>query len=220
MQVSKFIHSCVLVEKAGSRILFDPGKFSFTEKRVQPDQFHNLAAVILTHGHPDHLDTDAIVGILASNPGAKVYGNHETVAELAAKKIEALLFETGSKQVGAFNVRAKAAEHAPILGSKAPQNTAYVVDEMLLNPGDSFAETLDEFAGTKALLLPVMAPWEKELEMMAFAERMKPRQVIPVHDGQAKDFFLHQRYATFKEEFGKRGIDFAELYGPGDRVEV
>lgn len=220
MRVSKFIHSCVLVEKADSSILFDPGKFSFIEKLVRPDQFHNLTAVILTHSHPDHLDTDALAAILANNPSATVYGNAETVGGLAAKKTEATLFENGSKKVGAFHVRAAAAEHAQILGSKPPQNTAYINDEVLLNAGDSFAATLDEFAGTKALLLPVMAPWEKEPEMMAFAERMRPRQVIPVHDGQAKDFFLHQRYATFQQEFTKRGIGFAELYKPGDSVEV
>lgn len=220
MRVSKFIHSCVLVEKAGSSILFDPGKFSFVEGLVRPDQFHDVTAVILTHGHPDHLDTDALAAIMANNPGATVYGNGETVGGLAAKKIAATVFESGSREAGAFRVRAAAAEHAPILGSKPPQNTAYLVDDVLLNTGDSFATTLDEFAGTKALLLPVMAPWEKEPEMMAFAERMKPGQVLPVHDGQAKDFFLHQRYATFQEEFTKRGIGFAELYKPGDGVEV
>jgi L-ascorbate metabolism protein UlaG (beta-lactamase superfamily) len=220
MRVSLFIHSCVLVEEAGSSILFDPGKFSFIEKLVRPEDFQGLTAVILTHGHPDHLDTDTLTVILAGNPGATVYANQETVAALAEKKIDATVFESGSRDVGAFRVRAAAAEHAPILGSKPPQNTAYLVDEVLLNPGDSFAETLDEFVGTKALLLPVMAPWEKEPEMMAFAERMKPRQVVPLHDGQAKDFFLHQRYATFQEEFTRRGIAFAELYKPGDSVEV
>ena len=65
-----------------------------------------------------------------------------------------------------------------------------------------------------------MAPWEKEPEMMAFAERMRPRIVIPVHDGQAKDFFLHLRYAAFKEEFEKRAIDFAELSKPGDSITI
>lgn len=220
MRVSKFLHSCVLVEKSGSSILFDPGKFSFIEGLVRPEQFHHLTAVILTHSHPDHLDTDALTAMLANNPGATVYGNEETVAGLAEKKIKATLFERGSKEVGALRVRAAESEHAPILGSKPPQNTAYIVDEILLNPGDSFAAALDEFVGTEALLLPVMAPWEKEPEMMAFAERMKPRQVVPVHDGQAKEFFLHQRYATFKTEFTKRGIAFAELYRPGDSVEV
>ncbi len=220
MRISKFIHSCVLVEKNGSSILFDPGKFSFIEGLVRPDQFHNVTAVILTHGHPDHLDADALRAILSGNPGAVVYGNGETVGELAAKGIEATSFESGSKEIGPFRVRAAAAEHAPILGSKPPENTAYVVDDVLLNPGDSFAPTLDEFAGKKALLLPVMAPWEKEPEMMAFAERMRPGLVVPVHDGQAKDFFLRQRYGTFKEEFAKRGMGFAELYKPGDGVEV
>ncbi len=220
MRLSKFLHSCVLLEGNGSSILFDPGKFSFIEGLVLPGSFRNLSAILLTHGHPDHLDIDALSAIIAANPAATIYGNGETLADLGKSHIKAILFETGSRQVGGLNVQAIPAEHAPILGSPAPQNTAFLVDNLLLNPGDSFAPALDAFRGTPALLLPVMAPWEKELEMMAFAERMKPQIVVPVHDGHAKSFFLHQRYATFKQEFERRGIRFAELYEPGAGMDL
>ena len=220
MRVSKFIHSCVLVQKDDSAILFDPGKFSFIEKQVRPQDFHGLNAIILTHGHPDHVDSDALSEIFSANPTAIVYGNQETAAGLRLVGIEVTPFETGTRQMGAFAVEAIAAEHAPIIGPAPPRNTAYLLDKTLLNPGDSFSESLEAYAGTPALLLPVMAPWEKEPEMMAFAERMKPRIVIPVHDGQAKDFFLHLRYAAFKEEFEKRAIDFAELSKPGDSITI
>ncbi len=34
MRVYKFIHSCLVVEEGGDKIVFDPGMFSFTEHRL------------------------------------------------------------------------------------------------------------------------------------------------------------------------------------------
>jgi hypothetical protein len=49
MRITKYIHSCLLVEKGLDKILFDPGKFSFVEGLVKPAQFHDLSAIVLTH---------------------------------------------------------------------------------------------------------------------------------------------------------------------------
>jgi ribonuclease BN (tRNA processing enzyme) len=57
-----------LIEKDRDKILFDPGKFSFVEGRVRPEQFQQLSAVILTHQHPDHVDDEALKQIMANNP--------------------------------------------------------------------------------------------------------------------------------------------------------
>jgi len=35
MRVSKYLHSCLLIENDGGKILFDPGKFSFAEGLVK-----------------------------------------------------------------------------------------------------------------------------------------------------------------------------------------
>lgn len=44
MRISKYIHSCLLIEKGGDRILFDPDKFSYVEGLVKPEQFESLTA--------------------------------------------------------------------------------------------------------------------------------------------------------------------------------
>jgi hypothetical protein len=67
--------------------------------------------------------------------------------------------------------------------------------------------------------LPMMAPWENELEMWAFVQRMRPQVVIPIHDGQAKPFFIDHRYEILAEEFDKDGIHFINLKGSGDSYE-
>lgn len=220
MRISKFIHSCLLVEEGRDKILFDPGKFSFVEDLVKPEQFENLSAVVLTHQHPDHVDDDALRKILDNNASAVVLTNTELKARLKEKGLEAELFETGKRALGKFNLEAFDAPHAQVLGSEPPQNTAYLINDILLHPGDSFAKSLDTKSGTRILALPLMAPWTTELEVAEFARRMKPQQLIPIHDGYAKDFFLEQRYENFHKHFAPQGIQFHRLNKPGDSVNV
>jgi L-ascorbate metabolism protein UlaG (beta-lactamase superfamily) len=220
MRVTKFIHSCLLVEKGGDRLLFDPGKFSFVEGRVKPEQFTGIAAIVLTHFHPDHVEPEALKKIVDGNAGAVVLTNTEAQKKLADAGVQAEVFEAGTRTVGGFRLEAFAAAHAPILGSAAPQNTAYVVDDLLLNPGDSFAEPLLQKAGVRVLAVPVMAPWSTELGVADFVKRMRPQNILPVHDGQAKDFFLKQRYDVFEKYFSEQGIRFERMMEPGRSFEV
>jgi L-ascorbate metabolism protein UlaG (beta-lactamase superfamily) len=220
MLISKYIHSCLLLEKNSQKILFDPGKFSFVEGLVKPQQFQGLSAIIVTHWHPDHVNEEALTKIISNNPDVEVFGNRETHARLAEKGIDSTIFESGSRTLGSFEVSAFHAPHAPILGEAPPQNTAYVLDGMLLNPGDSFANSLYEISRISLLALPIMAPWNTELEVAEFARRISPREIIPIHDGYAKDFFLQQRYETFTEHFSSQGMKFHALYKPGDSIEL
>ena len=68
--------------------------------------------------------------------------------------------------------------------------------------------------------MPVMAPFLTEVGAAAFAHRMRPRQVIPVHDGYAKEFFVNQRYANYDRVFTAMNIAFHQLAEPGDGVTV
>jgi L-ascorbate metabolism protein UlaG (beta-lactamase superfamily) len=220
MRISKYVHSCLLIEDGEDKILFDPGKFSFVEGLVKPDDFRDLSAIILTHRHPDHVDDDALKKIIENNQSAAVLTNTEIKSHLAAQGISAQAFETGRRAVGKFNVEAIEAAHAPILNAETPQNTAYVVNSVFLHPGDSFAHSLDAYRGTQVLALPVMAPWTTELDVAEFARRIAPRQIIPIHDGYAKDFFLKQRYENFQKYFSQLDISFQPMNKPGDFFEV
>lgn len=220
MRVSKYIHACLLVEDGDDKILFDPGKFSFVEGLVKPDDFKSLTAIILTHRHPDHVDDDALEKLVRNNPSAAVLTNSEIESELSRQGISAEVFEAGRRAVGNFELKAVGAEHAPILNAQTPQNTAYVVSGRLLHPGDSFDRSLDAYQGIELLALPIMAPWTTELEVAEFARRISPRQIIPIHDGYAKDFFLKQRYENFQKYFAQLGIRFHAMGEPGESLEV
>lgn len=219
MKVGKFLHSCLLIEKGEDRILFDPGKFSFVPEGARAADFTNLNAVIITHSHPDHMDDEALKVIMENNPDAVLYGNAGIAAALQPKGLTVELFEEGTKQIGDFRVDAYEARHEKIVAAKIPPNTAYIVDSRLLNPGDSYAYSLDALRGKfDVLALPVMAPWCSEMDAAGFAARMNAKRVLPIHDGYVKDFFLRMRYDNWETHFSGQGVKFERMDRCGDEV--
>jgi hypothetical protein len=65
-----------------------------------------------------------------------------------------------------------------------------------------------------------MAPWLTELAVFEFARKMQPQQVLPVHDGYAKDFFLKKRYETYDPYLDKLNIKFHPLLEPGASITL
>ena len=220
MKITKYIHSCLLLEKDDDKILFDPGLFSFAEGKIKPTQFKDLTAIILTHCHPDHIDDESLRQIIENNPNADVLANKEIQSKLAEKDIKIEKFEIGTRQTGSFMVEAVDAPHEKLLADEIPQNTAYIVDDVFLHPGDSLAESLYAKKNTRVLALPLMAPWETELQTFEFAKKMSPRQVVPIHDGYAKDFFLESRYQTFLKFLKRENIEFLWMNKAGDFLEI
>ena len=88
-----------------------------------------------------------------------------------------------------------------ILADTTPCHTAFLVDD-------------------RVLIMPVMAPFLTEVGAADFARRMRPRHVIPVHVGYAKDFILRLRYDNYSRVFKGMNIAFHQLAEPGDGVTV
>ena len=219
MRVYKYIHSCLVVEQGDEKILFDPGIFSFIEGAVQPETFKDISTIILTHQHPDHVDMNALKQIVALS-NASVITNSEGKTALAKEGIEAQALDEGSQQTKNFTIRALSSDHAAILAPTLPQNTAYILNDTFLNPGDSFAHFLNPLKGIKVLALPVAAPWLTELMVAEFAERISPQMVIPVHDGYVKDFFIKSRYDNYTRYFSEQGVKFQNMSKVGDAVDI
>ena len=221
MRVRKFTHSCLLVEKGKDKVLFDPGKFSFIERGASPTDFRDLTAIIITHSHPDHMDHEALKVIMQNNPQASLIGNAGVASALSPKGLTVELFESGTRQIGDFKIDAYEARHEAIVSGQIPPNTAYIVDDSLLNPGDSYAFSLDALNGKfEVLTLPTMAPWTTELGTVGFAARMGAKRILPIHDGYVKDFFLRMRYDNWESVFGSAGMKFERMEHAGDEVEI
>ena len=219
MKITKYIHSCLLFELDGQQILFDPGKFSFNEGLVQPEVFKDVSVVLITHDHPDHLDVAALKKIVALRQ-AVIISNREVAAELKKHGLAVQIHEEGPLELGAFQLHAIPVQHEAILDSPLPQMTAWLVNGKVLNPADSFAHNLLPFAGVELLILPVTAPFLTELVVADFALKMRPQQILPVHDGYLKPFFVQQRYENYGPYFEKHGITFHRLAEPGAAITL
>lgn len=161
------------------------------------------------------MDADALKIIVAKNPSAVVLANAQIRDQL---DVPVEVFEAGTRQVRGCRLTAIAAQHAALLNAPIPANVAYVVDDRMLHPGDSFDRSLD-VRGIELLALPVTAPWTTELGVAEFALRLAPKKVFPIHDGYAKDFFLASRYDNYGKYFAKEGIEFVRLEKTGAALE-
>ena len=67
MKIRHLVHSCLLVEVAGRRLLVDPGSFSTRAVReLGAEPLVGLAAVLIPPQHADHVDP----GLITSASGA------------------------------------------------------------------------------------------------------------------------------------------------------
>ena len=70
-----------------------------------------------------------------------------------------------------------------ILADTTPCHTAFLVDDRVLNCGDSFADALLPYAGVEVLIMPVMAPFLTEVGAAGFARRIRTRRPTEIGDG-------------------------------------
>jgi L-ascorbate metabolism protein UlaG (beta-lactamase superfamily) len=219
MRITKYLHSCLLVEDHGKRILIDPGAFSFLEGLVRVDDIPHIDAIGVTHSHPDHADIAHMKAIIErDNP--VVLGSRRVVEALKENGIIATEISGENDSAGGFHIRAIPAKHESTLSGEEPENTAYLINGQILHPGDSFSDEMLPYAGTDILALPVSAPWTSELRAAEFAVAMRPKHVIPIHDGHMKSFFQERMYERFKAALEKSGTVFHPLIEPGETVTI
>lgn len=174
MQITKFGHSCVLLDDGTTKLLFDPGLYGGVPQGLTVD------AIIITHVHQDHLDIDVLKPLLASSP--RIITNSEVKSELDKHGIGCEIVEEGSSVVvGTYTLEAFGNQHA-IMHPDLPkfQNTGYLINDSLFHPGDALFFPSKPI---KVLLLPVAAPWSKVEETLDYISRVQAPVNFPIHDG-------------------------------------
>jgi L-ascorbate metabolism protein UlaG (beta-lactamase superfamily) len=219
MKISKYIHSCVLVEKGDRGLLIDPGPFTFMEGKVNPEDFNNIDAILITHNHSDHFDKDSIKKILNINSGAKVITTSEVAGVLNKDGIEAQILENDEIKLGEFQIKSLTCAHEPIPMLPLPTNLAFVIDDKFLHPGDSLDKVIFNHK-VEALALPVAGPFLRMVDALAFATNYTAKEVMPIHDAMIKEFFTDWQYQSWQKLLEEKGMHFNSLKNPGDSFEI
>ena len=178
MILTKYEHACFTLEKDGKVLVVDPGGWT-----TDLPALDNVAAVVVTHDHPDHFDVNALGAIIGRNPDAVIYA-HETITRQFGDTLPAIAVIAGEGiEAGPFRLEFHGGEHA-VIHPDMPRaiNLGVMINGTLYYPGDSFAQP---GVPVEWLALPITAPWLKISEVVDFVRGVKPVHAFPTHDAIA-----------------------------------
>ncbi len=196
MKITKFVHSCLLVETPDRTALFDPGVYN----SLDVNALTRLDDIFITHIHADHMDEGLMALLALRFPGVRIIAPTEVVERLKAMNIQA-----STEVPEGASLFASPHEHIrPFWPADPPQQIGVHYLDVLSHPGDSHS-----FKETKAILaLPVQAPWGSTVGAVRLALELKPQYVIPIHDWHWNDEARAGAYAQLEKDFAERGITF------------
>ena len=173
MRITRYGHSCLLVEQDDARVLLDPGVFSHGFESLR-----GLTAVLVTHAHPDHLDAGRLRALLDANPDARLHLDEGSAGQLA--DLPSVVVHDGDVLELGVAVSVHGSTHAEI-HEEVPRipNVGYLVGGRFFTPGDAL--TVPD-ADVEVLGLPTAAPWLKLSEAVGLLRAVGPRRAFPVHD--------------------------------------
>jgi L-ascorbate metabolism protein UlaG (beta-lactamase superfamily) len=220
MELTKFTHACVRVERDGAVLVIDPGSFSEVAEALQ-----GAHAVLVTHEHADHIAVEEVSAKLQSSPGLELHAPEVVAASLrerlggheAAGRVHAV--EPGARfRAAGFGITAFGGQHA-LIHPKIPMvaNIGYLIDGGLYHPGDSF--TVPRGVEVTTLLVPVHAPWSKTAEVIDFVAAVRAPVAYPIHDALLNEAGLDLVDGHIARLGGPYGTSYRRLV-PGESVTV
>lgn len=174
MKLTKYEHSCLVLDKDGSTLVIDPGVFT-----TPLTDLDHVVGIVITHEHPDHWTPEQLKRILDRSPDARILGPAGVVA--AAIGFGAETVAAGDAvDVGPFRLEFFGSDHAVIHASiPIVDNVGVLVDGSLYYGGDSYTEP---GVPVSVLAAPVGAPWLKIGEAMDYVAAIAPTRAFPVHE--------------------------------------
>jgi L-ascorbate metabolism protein UlaG (beta-lactamase superfamily) len=199
MKITKYVHSCLLVETPDRVGIIDPGNYSWESGLFDVDRLERLDDIMITHEHPDHMYLPFVRLLVQKFPSAKITTTKSAAVQLRKEGIDNIGI-TSYSSVELFTADHETME--PLLS--VPANTGVHYLGQITHPGDSH-----HFDVSKDILaLPITAPWGTVARAAQLGKDLKPKYVIPIHDWHYKDearLFFYDRLADF---FSTLGINF------------
>ncbi|WP_203337216.1 MBL fold metallo-hydrolase [Nocardioides limicola] len=176
MRITKFGHACVRVEYDGQALAIDPGAWT------QPDAVDGVAAVLITHEHPDHYHPDRL-----RRAEAPIFTIDAVAARIAADAPDlterVTVVDPGDELDLGLHVQVVGEKHAEIHPDLPHfDNSGYLITAggtRLFHPGDALTVPDGQ---VDVLCLPVSAPWLKASEVVDYARAANPGRALAIHD--------------------------------------
>jgi L-ascorbate metabolism protein UlaG (beta-lactamase superfamily) len=170
-KIERLTDSCLLVTTDEEATLFDPGFHTYQSGHIDLNEIGDVTRVFITHEHGDHVNPDFVRWVIDRGKDITVYSN-EAVRDLLAE--HGIEVDTGAPSgVGVEDVL-----HAKLPTGATPPNRSFTIDGVLTHPGDSREPTTT----ARVLALPLLVPWDSATGAVDFARRLRPKQVVPIHD--------------------------------------
>jgi len=183
MELTKFGHASVALERDGRKLVLDPGAFT------DASALDGAEAVLITHEHVDHFLEERIRAALADVPGLEVWTNPTVAAALegSGQRVHAVGAGDAFTAAG-FDVKVFGEWHA-VIHPDIPvvRNVGFLVDDAVFHPGDALT-TPDVPVDT--LLVPAHAPWSRIADLIDYVREVKPGRAIGVHDALLSELGL------------------------------
>jgi L-ascorbate metabolism protein UlaG (beta-lactamase superfamily) len=210
MKITKYLHSCLLVENQKKTILFDPGNFTYEQKVLTFSSIPKLDYLLITHSHPDHCDIRFVKEIVERFPYVEIISNQEVANILLGEGITVTVKTEGNNMISL-----KHTLHHKNFDGGIPQNTIFTLWNSFLHPGDTY-----EFSQNMEIIaLPVQAAWGSTREAFEHIITAAPKYVVPIHDWHWRDEVRENFYKRLTIALKKHSIEFVSLE-TGDSVEL
>ena len=213
MRLTKFGHSCLLVEEGGARLLLDPGSFSEGFEALD-----GLTAICVTHQHVDHLDTGRLRRLLDRNPGVRVVADEGSAGALGEAGAEVEVVHEGDElELGGLGVRVAGRVHAVVHPDVPPvPNVGYLLGGRLFHPGDALTVPGEPVG---VLAVPAGAPWLKLADAVDYLRLVRPEVAVPVHERVLSEAGIAAHYGQL-ERLGARDRTSFLVLDDGRPVEL
>jgi L-ascorbate metabolism protein UlaG (beta-lactamase superfamily) len=212
MELTKFGHACVRLDKENQRLVIDPGVFT------DPAALDGAAAVLVTHEHADHFVESTLRAAAEANPALEIWTNTSVASQLEGLGNRVHTVGEGDQftAVG-FNVQVHGTWHA-IVHPDIPRitNIGFLIDNTVFHPGDALTAPNQPI---KNLLVPVHAPWSKMAEIIDWVREVKPTQTYALHDGLLNENGLNLVAALLGERGPGTGVPYTRLV-PSESVTL
>lgn len=207
MKITKFVHSCIVVETPDRTAIFDPGIMS--EKALDISKLDQLDDIFITHEHSDHFSLLLVQQLVTKFPEVRITAPMPVAQQLNAVGIVAS--DHVPSGVTFFDSPHEPGE--PLFSH--PDQLGFHYLDVLTHPGDSHS-----FHETKTILaLPITAPWGTTVKALKLALELKPKYVLPIHDWHWRDEARISMYDKFERVLAEQGITFLKLQ-TGDPIVI